>query len=95
MAAAIVAAQGYGITGRTKTCAHASMKAMARPQRTTAYDLASRRRRPRRLRVRPRRVQLAISMSQMADRSAPIYASLVKGEGDDSLMLIWSRRNAD
>ena len=34
-------------------------------------------------------------MSQMADRSAPIYASLVKGEGDDSFTLIWSRRNGD
>jgi len=34
-------------------------------------------------------------MSQMADRSATIYASLVKGEGDDSFILIWSRRNAD
>ena len=27
--------------------------------------------------------------------AAPIYASLVKGEGDDSYMLIWSRRSAD
>jgi uncharacterized protein (DUF736 family) len=26
---------------------------------------------------------------------APIYASLVKGEGDDSFTLIWSRRNTD
>ena len=26
---------------------------------------------------------------------APIYASLVKGEGDDSYTLIWSRRNGD
>jgi uncharacterized protein (DUF736 family) len=26
---------------------------------------------------------------------APIYASLVKGEGDDSFTLIWSRRNGD
>ncbi len=26
---------------------------------------------------------------------APIYASLVKGEGDDSHTLIWSRRNTD
>jgi uncharacterized protein (DUF736 family) len=26
---------------------------------------------------------------------APIYASLVKGEGDDSFNLIWSRRTAD
>ena len=26
---------------------------------------------------------------------APIYASLVKGEGDDSLTLIWSRRTAE
>ena len=26
---------------------------------------------------------------------APIYASLVKGEGDDSYTLIWSRRNND
>ena len=26
---------------------------------------------------------------------APIYASLVKGEGDDSYMLIWSRRSGD
>jgi len=31
----------------------------------------------------------------MADRSAPIYASLVKGKGDDSFTLIWSRRNGD
>ena len=26
---------------------------------------------------------------------ATIYASLVKGEGDDSFILIWSRRNGD
>ena len=26
---------------------------------------------------------------------APIYASLVKGEGDDSFNLIWSRRSGD
>ena len=26
---------------------------------------------------------------------APIYASLVKGEGDDSYTLIWSRRNGE
>jgi hypothetical protein len=39
--------------------------------------------------------QLAISMSQMADRSATIYPSPVKGEGDDSFTLIWSRRNGD
>jgi len=26
---------------------------------------------------------------------APIYASLVKGEGDDACTLIWSRRNGD
>jgi uncharacterized protein (DUF736 family) len=26
---------------------------------------------------------------------APIYASLVKGEGDDSYTLIWFRRNTD
>ena len=26
---------------------------------------------------------------------APIYASLVKGEGDDGFILIWSRRNGD
>ena len=26
---------------------------------------------------------------------APIYASLVKGEGDDSFTLIWSRRTAE
>ena len=26
---------------------------------------------------------------------APIYASLVKGEGDDGFTLIWSRRNGD
>jgi uncharacterized protein (DUF736 family) len=26
---------------------------------------------------------------------APIYASLVKGEGDDSFTLIWSRRSGD
>jgi len=26
---------------------------------------------------------------------APIYASLVKGDGDDSFILIWSRRNGD
>jgi uncharacterized protein (DUF736 family) len=26
---------------------------------------------------------------------APIYASLVKGEGDDGFTLIWSRRTAE
>jgi uncharacterized protein (DUF736 family) len=31
----------------------------------------------------------------MTDRFAPIYASLVKGDGDDSITLIWSRRNGD
>jgi uncharacterized protein (DUF736 family) len=31
----------------------------------------------------------------MADRSAPIYASLVKGDRGDSFTLIWSRRNGD
>ena len=40
--------------------------------------------------------ELAISMVKMADQSpAPIYASLVKGDGDDSFTLIWSRRNGD
>jgi len=34
-------------------------------------------------------------MSQMTDRSAPIYPSLVKEDGDDSFTLIWSRRNGD
>jgi hypothetical protein len=33
-------------------------------------------------------------MSQMTDRPAPIYASLVNGDGD-SFTLIWSRRNGD
>jgi uncharacterized protein (DUF736 family) len=31
----------------------------------------------------------------MTDRSAPAYASLVKGDGDDSFTLIWSRRDGD
>jgi uncharacterized protein (DUF736 family) len=31
----------------------------------------------------------------MADRTATIYASLVKGEDDGSFTLIWSRRNGD
>jgi hypothetical protein len=56
-----------------------------------AHDFASRRCRSRRPRVKTRGSQFAISMSQMADRSAPIYASLVK----DSFTLIWSRRNGD
>jgi uncharacterized protein (DUF736 family) len=42
-----------------------------------------------------RGVRIASSMSQMADRFAPIDASLVQGEGDDSFTLIWSRRNGD
>jgi hypothetical protein len=46
-------------------------------------------------RPKTRGIQLAISMSQMTDRSAPTYASLVKGDGDDSFTLIWSRRNGD
>jgi hypothetical protein len=33
-------------------------------------------------------------MSQMTARSAPIYASLVKGEAD-SFTLIWLRHNGD
>ncbi|PIT00687.1 hypothetical protein TSA1_07810 [Bradyrhizobium nitroreducens] len=45
--------------------------------------------------LRTRGVQPAISMSETTDRSAPIYASLVKGQGDDSFTLIWSRRNSD
>jgi hypothetical protein len=64
-------------------------------RRTTAHDFVSRRCRSRRPRLKTRGIQFAISMSQMADRSAPIYASLVKGEGDDSFTLIWSRRNGD
>jgi uncharacterized protein (DUF736 family) len=32
-------------------------------------------------------------MSHVADNSAPIYASLVKRDGDDSFILIWFRRN--
>jgi hypothetical protein len=31
----------------------------------------------------------------MTDRSGPIYASLVKGEVDDSFTLIRSHRNGD
>ena len=95
MTAIVVAAQGYGLADRTKTCARASTKAKARAFRTTAHDFASRRGRPRRLRPRIRGVELAISMSEMADRSATIYVSLVKGEGDDSFTPIWSRRNGD
>ena len=95
MTAVIVTAQGQGITGRTKTCACASTKGEGVTQRTMARDFASRRGRSRRLQLRTRGVELAISMSEMADRSAPIYASLVKGEGDDSFTLIWSRRNGD
>jgi hypothetical protein len=96
MTAVIVTAQGYGITGRTKTCACASMKGEGVTQRTMAYDFASRRGRPRRLRPKIRGVRPAISMSEMADRSATsIYASLVKGESDDSFTLIWSRRIGD
>jgi len=34
-------------------------------------------------------------MSETADKSATIYASLVKGDGDDSFTLIWSRRTGD
>ena len=34
-------------------------------------------------------------MSEWPIDSAPIYASLVKGDGDDSFTLIWSRRNGD
>jgi uncharacterized protein (DUF736 family) len=60
-----------------------------------AHDFASRHRRSRHPRLKTRGIQFAISMSQMTDRSAPIYASLVKGEGDDSFTLIWSRRNGD
>ena len=44
---------------------------------------------------RPAESSFAISMSEMTDRPASIYASLVKGEGDDSFTLIWSRRNGD
>ena len=95
MTAVIVAAQGHGITDRTKTCARASTEGEGATWRTTAHDFASRRGRSRAPRPKTRGVQLAISMSEMADRSAPIYASLVKGEGDDSFTLIWSRRNGD
>jgi hypothetical protein len=94
MAAIVVAAQGYGITERTKTCVGASPKATARPFRTMAHDFASRRCRSRRPRLKTCGIQSAISMSQMADRSAPSNASLVKGDGD-SFALIWSRRNGD
>jgi hypothetical protein len=62
--------------------------------RTMAHDSVSRRCRSR-PRLKTRRIQFAISMSQMADRSTPIYASLVKGDGDNSFTLIWSRRNGD
>jgi uncharacterized protein (DUF736 family) len=46
-------------------------------------------------RPKTRGIQLAISMSQKTNRSDPTYASLVKGEGDDSFTLIWSRHNGD
>ena len=95
MTAIIVAVRGPGITGRTRTCVHTSAKPKSRVQRTSAHEFASRRGRSRRLRPRTRGAELAISMSEMVDRSAPIYASLVKGEGDDSFTLIWSRRNGD
>ena len=62
--------------------------------RTMAHDFASRRGRSR-ASTQTRGSQLAISMSQMADRIPPICASLVKGDGDDSFTLIWSRRNGD
>ena len=45
--------------------------------------------------LRPRGVQIASSMSEMTDRSGPIYASLVKGARDDSFTLIWFRHNND
>jgi uncharacterized protein (DUF736 family) len=46
-------------------------------------------------RPKTRGVQLAILMSQMTDRPAPIYASLVEGDRGNSFTLIWSRRNDD
>jgi hypothetical protein len=93
MTAVTVTAQGYGITGRTKTCACASTKGKGVTQRTMAHDFASRRCRSRRPRLKTCGIQSAISMSQMADRSTPIYASLVMGDGDDAYTLIWSRSN--
>jgi hypothetical protein len=64
-------------------------------QRKMAHDFASRRGRPRRPRPRTRGAERANSMSQMTDRSATFYASLVQGDGDDSFTLIRSRRNGD
>jgi hypothetical protein len=93
MTAIIVAAQGQESPGRTETCARASMKAKARPGERWRM-ISHRARRLARPWHKTRGVQLAISMSQMADRSAPIYASVVKGDGD-SFTLIWSRRNGD
>jgi hypothetical protein len=68
-----------GITDRIKTCVRASPKATARAFRTMAHDFVSWRRRSRRPRLKTCGIQFAISMSQMADRSVPIYASLMKG----------------
>jgi len=93
MAAIVVAAQGYGITDRTKTCGRVSTKAKARPGERRRM-ISHRARRSALPWHKNREVQLAISMSRMADRSAPIYASLAKGDGD-SFTLIWSRRNGD
>jgi hypothetical protein len=94
MVAIVVAAQGYGITDRTKTYVRASPKATARAFRTMAHDFASRRCGSR-ASTQTRGSQLATTMSQMADRVPPVCASLVKRDGDNSFTLIWSRRNSD
>ena len=76
-----------------RTSAH-QRRRTARALRTMAHDFASRRagRAPR---PKPAEASLRPSMSQMADRVPPICASLVKGDGDNSFTLIWSRRNSD
>ena len=45
--------------------------------------------------IQTRGVRLAISMSEMVIGPPRSIPSLVKGEGDDSFTLIWSRRNGD
>lgn len=59
-----------------------------RDPRTMEYDFASQLGRAAAPSIRGHRVRLAISMSQITDWAAPIYASLVTCEGDDGSTLI-------
>ena len=96
MTATIEPAQGQDFTDRAKTHTGASTKIKALPEDTTAFDFAS----PRASccawkKTAPETDREYLSV-KLDDPSvpAPIYASLVKSDGDHSYTLIWSAATA-